>query len=68
MKNGETEIERWVEQLCQEGCDRVYEHIDALQAGARELPGIGPLTLSERRSVLNELVSIMAVYENGWRR
>ena len=66
MKNAETDIAYCVEQLCQQGCDKVYEYIDALQAG-RQLPGIGPLSPAERRSVLTELRSIMAVYESGSR-
>ena len=66
MKPAETDIERCVEQLCQQGCDKVYEHIDALRTG-RQLPGIGPLSHAERQSVLAELQSIMAVYESGSR-
>jgi hypothetical protein len=66
MKNAETDIARYVEQLCQQGCDKVYEHIDALRAG-RQLPGMGPLSPAERQAVLAELQSIMAVYESGSR-
>ena len=66
MKKAGTDIERCVEQLCQQGCDKVYEHIDALRAN-RQLPGIGPLSPAERQLVLAELLSIMAVYENGSR-
>jgi len=64
MTDCETEIGCFVEQLCQEGCERVYAHIDALRAG-RQLPGIGPMSPVERRLVLDELLSIMAVYESG---
>jgi hypothetical protein len=67
MKDGEAEIGRFVEQLCQEGCERVYAHIDALRAG-RQLPGFSPLSPAERRLVLDELLSIMAVYESGCSR
>jgi hypothetical protein len=66
MNNGEADIERCVEQLCQQGCDKVYEYIDALRSG-RQLPEIGPLTAAGRRAVLEELLSIMAVYESGTR-
>lgn len=64
--NTETHIERYLEQLCQQGCDKVYEHIDALQAG-RQLSEIGPLSPDERQFLLVELQSIMAIYESGSR-
>ncbi len=67
MKRGENDMAWRVEQVCQAGCKRVYEHIDALRAG-RRLTEIGSLTLSERQSLLDELVSIMAVYESGCKR
>jgi len=67
MKRGGDDMEWCVEQLCQAGCERVYEHMDALRAG-RRLPETGTLTRSERQSLLVELTSIMAVYERGCRR
>jgi hypothetical protein len=67
MKRGKYDMAWCVEQLCQAGCKRVYEYIDALRAG-RRLTEIGPLTLSERESLLDELTSIMAVYDSGCKR
>lgn len=66
MGNGETDIEQYVELLCQHGCERVYAYIDALRAG-RQLAETGPLSPGERAQVLEELQSIMAVYERGSR-
>jgi len=66
MTNGETEIGELVEQLCQAGCDRVYDHLKALCAG--RLPaGIGPLAPDKRRRELDELQSIMAPHERNAR-
>lgn len=66
MEKGETDIQQCVEQLCQQGCEQVYEYIDALRAG-RQLPETGLLTPGDRQRVLEELLSIMAVYERGSR-
>ena len=66
MTKGETEIEDLVEKLCQDGCEQVYAHIDALRAG-RQLLEIAQLSQVKRRLVLDELLSIMAVYERGAR-
>lgn len=59
-------VERCVERLCQDGCDKVYEYIEALRAG-RELAMTGALSGAERQAVLDELLSIMAVYEGSSR-
>ena len=55
-------VERCVELLCQQGCSKVSEYIDALQRG-RPVPGIDVLNEGERQALLAELVSIMAVYQ-----
>ena len=57
-------IMRCVESLCQQGCARVNESIRALQSG-RPVPGIGALDKTERHALLEELVSIMAVYQRS---
>lgn len=59
-------VERCVEQLCQQGCDKVYEYIQALRTG-QELAATARLSAAERLSVLEELQSIMAVYESASR-
>jgi hypothetical protein len=66
MVKVEADIQQCVEKLCQQGCERVYEYIDALRSG-RQLDETGPLSPGERRQVLAELESIMAVYERSAR-
>lgn len=51
-----------VEALCQKGCRAVWCIIDALERGA-PLPETADLSDREIRLVLQELKSIMAVYE-----
>ena len=55
-------VERSVELLCAQGCSKVSEYIDALQRG-QPVPGIVELNEDERQALLEELVSIMAVYQ-----
>jgi len=57
-------VERCVELLCRQGCSRVNEYIGALQSGQ---PVVGIETLDElgRDVLLEELVSIMAVYQRS---
>ncbi len=55
-------VERGVELLCQQGCIRVNEYIGALQSG-QSVPGIDALDKLERKALLEELVSIMTVYQ-----
>lgn len=55
-------VERCVELLCEQGCSKVSEYIDALQRG-QSVPGIDELKEDERQALLEELVSIMAVYQ-----
>jgi hypothetical protein len=57
-------VERCVELLCQQGCARVNEYIAALRSG-QPVPGIDALDDAERHALLEELVSIMAVYHCG---
>lgn len=66
MSGGETDIQQCVDRLCEAGCERVYEYMEALRAD-RPIPEIGPLTPDERAAVLGELQSIMAVYERKGR-
>jgi len=55
-------VERCVESLCQQGCAKVNQFIGALQAG-QQPPGIEALDETERQALLEELVSIMMVYQ-----
>ena len=57
-------IEHCVELLCQKGCRLVWDDIAQLEQGA-ELPETEGLNSQERTEVLNELKSIMAVYEGS---
>ncbi len=57
-------VEHCVESLCRQGCARVNESISALQSG-QPVPGIEALDKTERQALLEELVSIMAVYQRS---
>ncbi|HHC72309.1 MAG TPA: hypothetical protein ENK54_05365 [Thiotrichales bacterium] len=59
---GDGVIDACVEALCQAGCARVRQTIEALAAGA-VVPGTEALNADQRRRVLEELESIMAVYD-----
>jgi hypothetical protein len=61
---GQSRVDLCVEQLCQEGCFRVTEYINSLQAG-ESLPQLAHLTPEEAEAVLAELVSVMAAYEGS---
>ena len=54
-------VEACVEALCQKGCRSVHETIARLERG-EVLPETLGLSQAERRVVLEELRSIMAVY------
>ena len=54
-------VEQSVEYLCEQGCLKVSEYIEALQNN-RDLPELSRLTEEERAAVLDELLSIMSVY------
>lgn len=62
--NGQGSIDLCVERLCQQGCGRVTEYINMLQAG-EALPQLEHLTPAEVQVVLDELVSVMAAYEGS---
>lgn len=58
----EAGLQRIVEQLCNEGCKQVNVYIQQIESG--EFPEIMQnLDGEQRRKVLTELKSIMAVYE-----
>jgi len=57
------ELESRLEVLCQKGCRRVWQDIEALEAG-QELPETRGLDRDQRRWLLTELKQVMAVY-NG---
>jgi hypothetical protein len=54
-------VDHYVELLCQQGCGKVNQFIDALRSG-QTVPGIEELGKAERQALLEELESIMAVY------
>jgi hypothetical protein len=57
-------VEQAVEKLCGKGCRSVWADIDALEAGQR-LPEVEGLSREEVALVIEELKSIMSVYEGG---
>ena len=61
MTNAPGKIDQCTEALCNQGCDRVNGFISALKAG-QDFPEVADLNTEERRRVLENLVSIMAVY------
>ena len=61
---GRVRVELCVERLCREGCGKVTEYINLLQAGEK-LPQMTHLSPAEAKAVLDELVSIMAAYEGS---
>ena len=58
-----SKVDQCVENLCSQGCSRVYGYIADLQDGV-EFPEVEGLDREERRQVLKELISVMAAY-NG---
>lgn len=62
MANLDRKLEQCVETLCHHGCDAVITYIEALRAG-QVFTEVAGLTATERRRVLDELVSIMTPYE-----
>ena len=67
MAEGQNRVNLCVERLCQEGCGKVTEYINLLQAG-ETLPVLSHLAPAEVKAVLEELVSIMAAYEGSCKR
>ncbi len=61
MIQTDVKIDRCVEGLCDQGCDRVNSFIAALKGG-QDFPEVAGLSMEERQQVLENLVSIMAVY------
>lgn len=57
-------IDLYVERLCQAGCARVREYIEALRSG-EEIPELARLEPAEVEAVLEELVAIMAAYKGS---
>ncbi len=55
-------MDHCVEQLCQQGCARVSEYIQALRSG-QPVPGTEGLDTAQRQLLLVELESIMSVYQ-----
>jgi hypothetical protein len=54
-------VDHCVELLCDRGCRAVWRDIQCLEAG-KILPETAALSEEERRAVLQELKSVMAVY------
>jgi hypothetical protein len=54
-------IEHCIETLCDQGCGRVSEYIEALRAG-RVFTEVAGLSKAERAVVLAELEAVMAPY------
>ena len=59
----ENTVETCVEALCEQGCQKVWQHIADLEEG-KELPELEGLNPDQRLAVLFELKSIMAVYSD----
>jgi len=62
MAVSNSNVEQCVESLCHHGCERVSAYIGLLRAGHvfAEVAGLSEI---ERQLVLDELVAIMAPYE-----
>ncbi len=56
------QVNQCVDALCQCGCDAVRATIEAMEIGA-EIPQLQTLNSEERQVVLDELKSVMAVYD-----
>ena len=57
-------IQTIVEDLCETGCERVNEIIEALAKGA-DVKKTAALSEKERKQVLAELKNIMSVYDEN---
>jgi hypothetical protein len=62
LEISQTTVEQWVEYLCEQGCVKVSGYIEALQNNS-DLPELGRLSDVQRAAVLDELLSIMSVYD-----
>ncbi|VAW97146.1 hypothetical protein MNBD_GAMMA23-1283 [hydrothermal vent metagenome] len=56
----------YVEQICQQGCDIVRQHIEALEQAtpSPSLELLQGLNKAQQQEILKELKAIMAVYDN----
>jgi len=63
LQQQRTRVDECVEFLCEQGCMKVSGYIEDLQQN-RAIPELDMLSYDERIAVLDELVSIMSVY-NG---
>ena len=66
MKNLSPEVEKTIDAVCALGCDMVSVTINALQKGELR-PEYQSLDERQRASLLRELESIMAVYQDRCR-
>ena len=66
MKNLSPEVEKTIDAVCALGCDMVSVTINALQKGELR-PEYQSLDEIQRASLLRELESIMAVYQDRCR-
>jgi len=57
-------VQSIIESICELGCDRVNEIIDALECG-NSVEETNGLDISDQQWVLKELKAIMAVYDNN---
>lgn len=57
-------VEHCVERICDKGCKSVWTYIRRLESG-ENLPETAMLDEQERRAVISELKSVMAVYDEG---
>jgi hypothetical protein len=55
-------VEHCIETLCDQGCGRVSEYIEALRAG-QVFAEVAGLSETERQMVLAELEAVMAPYQ-----
>jgi len=65
MKNLSPEVETTIDAICALGCDVVSAYINALQKGELR-PEYQSLDAIQRASLLQELQSIMSVYEGKY--
>ena len=54
-------LESRLEALCEKGCRRVWQDMEAIERGD-DLPETRDLSTDERRTLLHELRQVMAVY------
>lgn len=64
MSHLNARVQVCVDRLCEQGCSRVNACILALQNG-EEVPEVADMSAVDRQAVLEELVSIMAVYDGS---